>query len=46
MKKLEVSLVEKAISELGIAYQRVVERVLDFDHSWTCGLLYLERKIL
>lgn len=45
-KKLEVSSVEKGISELGIAYQRVVERVLGFDHSWTCGPLFLERTTL
>lgn len=46
MKKLEVSSAEKVIVELEIAYQMVVERVLGFDHSWTFGLLFLERKIL
>ena len=46
MKKLEVSSVEKVISELGIAYQMAVERVSDYGHSWINGPLWLERTIL
>ena len=33
MKKLEGCLVENGISELGSAYQRAAEKVLDFGHD-------------
>lgn len=46
MKKLEVSSVEKGISELGTAYQRAVERVLDFEHGWIYAPLCPERTFL
>ena len=39
VKKLEVNLVEKGICELGTAYQRAVERGLDFGHGWMNGPL-------
>ena len=44
MKKLEVYLVEKGISELEIACQMVAKRALDFDHKWKYGPLCLERR--
>lgn len=41
-----MSSAEKGISELGSAYQRAVEKVLDFGHSWIHGPLVPERTIL
>ena len=45
-KKLEVSSVEKWLTELGTAYQKAVERVSGFGHGWIHGFLCLERTTL